>query len=121
MNTSFRLLRTLTMAMFAVLAANVFAQTPNPCVNDAPPASTAQPSPATKTADRKLARQVARALAHTRGLISGRILVKAHDGLVTLSGSVVDATQIPLAVEAAKQVAGVKDVDNQIRVSGAPL
>lgn len=74
-----------------------------------------------KAADRKLAHRVATALARTRGLNAARILVKARDGRVTLSGSVTDSEQIPLATDAARQVDGVKTVETLIRVSGPSL
>jgi hyperosmotically inducible protein len=74
-----------------------------------------------KAADRKLAHRVASALARTRGLNAARILVKARDGRVTLSGSVTDNEQIGLATDAAKQVDGVKMVETLVRVSGPSL
>lgn len=76
---------------------------------------------ASKAADKKLAHRVATALARTRGLNAARILVKARDGRVTLSGSVTDNEQIALATDAARQVDGVKTVETLVRVSGPSL
>jgi hyperosmotically inducible periplasmic protein len=119
MNTAFRTQRLLIVAIFATLGANVFAQTPDTTSASEPAGVSAATVQSTKVADRKLAHRVANGLARARGLNSARILVKARDGVVTLSGSVTDDVQIPLAVEAAKQVEGVRDVVNRIRVSGA--
>ncbi|WP_080427308.1 BON domain-containing protein [Burkholderia ubonensis] len=121
-----RLVMTL-VALLVATAAPAFAQ---------PPASTAV-SAAAATSDagvagaagsnrdaararrkmnRQLVRRVAAALARTRGLDSSRILIRASDGTVTLSGSVPDNVQIPLAVNAAQQVAGVTALRNQLRI-----
>ncbi|KWE67139.1 transporter [Burkholderia ubonensis] len=66
--------------------------------------------------NRQLVKRVAAALARTRGLDSSRILIRASDGTVTLAGSVPDNVQIPLAVNAAQQVAGVTALRNQLRI-----
>ncbi|CAE6881511.1 hypothetical protein R69749_07065 [Paraburkholderia domus] len=74
-----------------------------------------------KSADRKLAHQVSTALGRTRGLNATRIIVRVRDGNVTLSGSVPDAGQIPLAADAAQQVEGVKAVKNVLHISEQPM
>jgi osmotically-inducible protein OsmY len=79
------------------------------------------PAKASKAADRKLAHRISTALGRTRGLNAARILVRARDGHVTLSGSVTDNGQIALATDAARQVDGVKTVENLVRVSGAAM
>ncbi|KVD17980.1 BON domain-containing protein [Burkholderia ubonensis] len=66
--------------------------------------------------NRQLVKRVAAALARTRGLDSSRILIRASDGTVTLSGTVPDNVQIPLAVNAAQQVAGVTALRNLLRI-----
>ncbi|ORT88323.1 transporter [Burkholderia puraquae] len=71
---------------------------------------------ARRKSNRLLVKRVAAVLARTRGLDSTRILIRAGDGTVTLSGTVPDNVQIPLAVNAAQQVAGVTAVRNQLRV-----
>ncbi|MCA8092535.1 BON domain-containing protein [Burkholderia anthina] len=76
---------------------------------------------APKSADRKLAHQVATALGRTRGLNATRIVVRVRDGNVTLSGSVPDSEQIPLAVDAAQKVEGVKAVQSVLHISVQPL
>ncbi len=84
-------------------------------------ASTVATTKASKAADRKLAHRVATALERTRGLNPARILVKVRDGHVTLNGSVTDNEQVSLAADAAKQVDGVKTVENFVRVAGPSL
>ena len=49
------------------------------------------------------------------------LIVTARDGRITLSGAVNYNEQIPLAVDAARKVEGVIDVDNRIRATGASL
>ncbi|MFM0501400.1 BON domain-containing protein [Paraburkholderia caffeinilytica] len=116
-------LRALFAAALIAFAGNAMAQ-PAPAPADgmssasAPAVATAK---ATKAADRKLAHRVANALERTRGLNAARILVKARDGHVTLNGSVTDNEQVSLAADAARQVDGVKTVENFIRVSGPSL
>jgi hyperosmotically inducible protein len=118
MNASFRIPHTLVVAMLLTLTTHTFAQTQGAATGSVPAAST--PS-SVKAADRKLTHRVANMLARTRGLNAARILVKARGGQITLSGSVTDSAQIPLAVDAARQVEGVSHVENRIRVSGASL
>ncbi|WP_249193969.1 MULTISPECIES: BON domain-containing protein [Burkholderia cepacia complex] len=88
--------------------------------SDAGVAGTAAPNRDTARARRKsnrlLVKRVAAVLARTRGLDSSRILIRAADGTVTLSGTVTDNVQIPLAVNAAQQVTGVTAVRNQLRI-----
>lgn len=74
-----------------------------------------------KRADRKLAHRVETALARAHGLNVTRIFVKAHSGQITLSGSVPNNEQIPLAVNAAQRVDGVKEVKNLLRITPQAL
>ncbi|KWO10866.1 BON domain-containing protein [Burkholderia ubonensis] len=118
-----RLVMTL-VALLVATAVPAFAQ---------PPASTAVPAAAAtsdagvagsnrdaararRKMNRQLVKRVAAALARTRGLDSSRILIRASDGSVTLSGTVPDNVQIPLAVNAAQQVAGVTALRNLLRI-----
>ncbi|KAF1036477.1 BON domain-containing protein [Burkholderia sp. Ac-20384] len=85
------------------------------------PASTtvASGAPADKVRradDRRLTRRVSAALARTRGLNATRIVVRARSGVVTLRGGVSDGQQAAMAVEAARQVDGVTQVTNQLRL-----
>ncbi|SDC80133.1 BON domain-containing protein [Paraburkholderia lycopersici] len=83
------------------------------------PAAVSAPAQSRKEkrrADRALAKTVRRALVRVKGLDSGRIVVIAQGGAVTLGGSVPDAGQIDVAVAAAKGVNGVRDVTSSLSV-----
>jgi hyperosmotically inducible periplasmic protein len=69
---------------------------------------------AMKAANRKLRRDVLRALSKTQSLDSERILVRATGSAVTLSGTVPVADQIQKAGDAAQHVPGVASVSNRI-------
>ncbi|VWC63787.1 BON domain-containing protein [Burkholderia lata] len=79
-------------------------------------ASGASADQARRAEDRRLTRRVSAALALTRGLNATRILVRARSGVVTLRGGVSDGQQAAMAVEAARQVDGVTQVTNQLRL-----
>lgn len=69
-----------------------------------------------RRADHLLAKQIRKALVHAKGLDSGDVVVSAKGSVVTLGGSVPEASQIPLAVATAKEVKGVTEVHDAIRV-----
>ncbi|HVE10281.1 MAG TPA: BON domain-containing protein [Paraburkholderia sp.] len=80
-------------------------------------AATAAPAPSAKqmhAADRKLARDVRRAMAKAQGFDVSNVFVRARSGAVTLTGSVPEGDQIAQAGEIAKGVAGVKSVSNRV-------
>ncbi|WP_412529288.1 BON domain-containing protein [Burkholderia lata] len=79
-------------------------------------ASGASSDNASRAEDRRLTRRVSAALARTRGLNATRIVVRARSGVVTLRGGVSDGQQAAMAVEAARQVDGVTQVTNQLRL-----
>lgn len=79
-------------------------------------ASGASADKARRAEDRRLTRRVSAALARTRGLNATRIVVRARSGIVTLRGGVSDGQQAAMAVEAARQVDGVTQVTNQLRL-----
>ncbi|MBN3778650.1 BON domain-containing protein [Burkholderia sp. Ac-20345] len=83
------------------------------------PGSARQVAKEQRRADRKLATQVRRTLARFKGIDSTQIVVFAKQGAVTLTGSVPDASQITLAVDAARGVSGVISVDNALRIKAA--
>lgn len=115
-------LRTLFAAALIACAGNAMAQSASASADGVvPSASTAATTKASKAADRKLAHRVATALERTRGLNAARILVKVRDGHVTLNGSVTDNEQVSLAADAARQVDGIKTVENFVRVAGPSL
>jgi hyperosmotically inducible periplasmic protein len=85
------------------------------------PAAGSESAAQRKVADRQLKRRVIAALARTHDLDATRILVRAHDGTVTLAGSVADTSQVNLAAATASRVAGVVSVSNQLRIDSRPL
>ncbi|MEM5383630.1 BON domain-containing protein [Paraburkholderia phymatum] len=66
------------------------------------------------SADKKLARDVRKALAKTPNFNVSNVYVKARDGVVTLSGSVPDGPQIEQAADVTKGVPGVTSVSNHL-------
>jgi hyperosmotically inducible periplasmic protein len=71
---------------------------------------------AIRKANRLLSKQVHRALVKIKGLDSSAIVVIAKGSVITLGGSVPDASQIPLAVSAAQGVQGVSQVHNNLTI-----
>lgn len=118
MKRSLRLSTLAALALFALPGGYTSAQT---AASSAASSASPADAKAVRAANRKLAHRVETALARTRGLNSARIIVTARDGHVTLSGAVNYGEQIPLAVDAARKVEGVVDVDNRIRAAGASL
>ena len=113
-------IRLMTMAVVLVAASagqQVIAQPASAASNVA---SGAASDKATRAENRLLAKRVLKALARTRGLDSTGLFVKAVNGNVVLTGAVPDASQIPLAVESARRVDGVKTVRDDIRLQDRP-
>ena len=82
-------------------------------------AATENPAPSAKQvrkANRLLAKQVRSALVRVKGLDSSGITPIVKGSVVTLGGSVPDASQMPLAVSAAQGVAGVSEVHNSLTI-----
>jgi hyperosmotically inducible protein len=94
-----------------VLALNVYAQGSSASANTG-----ATAAPASKAANRALARKVHHAMARTRGLDPTHIYVKVLGGAVTLTGSAVSQDQIDQAGKAAQSVEGVTSVTNRLTV-----
>jgi osmotically-inducible protein OsmY len=104
------LLKALGIALCVATASSAYAQS-----SDAAAMAPAAPSAkATKSADRKLGLAVRKALSKAQGFDVSNVFVRSRGGVVTLSGSVPDGSQIPQAEEVAKNVAGVKSVNNKI-------
>jgi osmotically-inducible protein OsmY len=68
----------------------------------------------TKKADKALARDVRRALGHTRGLNAQGVRVTARQGAVTLSGTVRTVDEMNTAEHVARNVRGVQAVANKL-------
>ncbi|CAG4926935.1 BON domain-containing protein [Paraburkholderia gardini] len=72
---------------------------------------------AVKAADRALQKSVIRALSRTKGLRVATITVRAHNGVVTLEGTVPEQSQVGLATQVAEGVEGVTSVTNVLALS----
>ena len=79
-------------------------------------AATAKPTQSSKAANRKLAKDVRRALAHAKDVSVGNITVRAVSGAVTLAGTVPDEAQVDKATKITQGVAGVTSVRNALTV-----
>ncbi|WP_091784591.1 BON domain-containing protein [Paraburkholderia steynii] len=93
-----------------------YAQTPDGNVASITETASGPSAKVTHAENRRLQKAVVRSLSHTKGVSSGNILVVARSGVVTLAGSVPDAAQIALAVNAARRVDGVKEVKETLAV-----
>jgi hyperosmotically inducible periplasmic protein len=65
-------------------------------------------------ADKKLARDVRKALSNASNFNVSNVFVKAREGVVTLTGSVSDGLQIQQATEVTMGVPGVTSVSNHL-------
>ncbi|MFM0740418.1 BON domain-containing protein [Paraburkholderia fungorum] len=106
----------LAIAALAAYAQPVSNATSNASMRTPDVGASAPSAKAARAANRTLSKQVLKALAHTSHLDPSGIFVKASDGNVTLSGTVTDMAQIPLAVETARRVGGVKSVRDTLRL-----
>jgi hyperosmotically inducible protein len=102
-------------ALIVLASINAYAQ------GDAASPAEAQPSAKQVTkqahaADRALSKKVRGVLAKTKDLSVSSITVRAHNGDVTLAGSVPEQAQIDIATQAAQGVAGVKSVKNALTI-----
>ena len=91
----------------------------NVCAQDgSATASAASVAPATTPTDKQLAANVRQALraARKQGLKSTYIRVRAHNGVITLSGVVANENQIALATSVARGVSGVQSVTSKIEI-----
>lgn len=68
-------------------------------------------------ADNLLAAAVNRALVRDKGVRAGDVQVSVHDGVVTLTGTVPGNSSAERAERLARDVDGVKDVVNHLRIS----
>lgn len=102
-------------AAIVLACLDAFAQPATPAQAVSNPAQVAKDA---KADNRQLARDVRRALKDARhqGLRFRNITVRANSGVVSLSGSVPEASQVDLAVNTAKSVPGVQSVNNRLAV-----
>jgi hyperosmotically inducible protein len=104
-------LNLLVAAGCVALTSNVYAQASNAMpMAQSPAASSGKATPA----DKQLARDVRKALSKAPNFNVSNVYVKARGGVVTLSGSVPDGSQIGQAAEVAQAVPGVTSVSNYL-------
>jgi hyperosmotically inducible periplasmic protein len=111
---AFQAIKVIGGALIVVASLNAYAQSSDAAATDNAPAATS--TKATKAANRKLQRDVRRALSKTKNLSVANITVRARSGAVTLEGSVPEQPQIDLATQAAQGVAGVTSVKNALTI-----
>ncbi|MEX3633550.1 BON domain-containing protein [Paraburkholderia sp. BR14320] len=111
------LLKMLGIALCVATASSAYAQASDaqaPAATAAAPATTTQ---STRAADRKLGRDVRRALARAQGFNVSNVFVRARGGAVTLTGSVPESGMIQQAADVAKGVPGVTSVTNKLTLN----
>lgn len=107
---------TLSVAMSTIYADD---NTKYPDTNEVQPAQPSTHASARKTmkaADRKLSRDVRKAIAKGGEVDVSRLGVVAHTGKVTLVGSVPQSDQIDLATQRAQSVTGVTNVASRLTI-----
>lgn len=85
--------------------------------SSAPGMASTSDAKAVKAADRALQKSVVRALSKTKGIRAATITVRAHNGAVTLEGTVPEQAQMGIATQAAEGVEGVTSVKNALTLS----
>ncbi|GAB2904620.1 hypothetical protein GCM10027093_47840 [Paraburkholderia jirisanensis] len=108
------LLKVLVVSGCVAGASCVYAQSSDAAATSGDTAAAAPSAKQVRAADRKLARDVRRALAKAQGFDVSNVFVRARSGAITLTGSVPDGGQIQQAADVAKGVAGVKSVTNRV-------
>ncbi|WP_244832000.1 BON domain-containing protein [Caballeronia sp. TF1N1] len=105
-----------TLCGMALLSASMTGFAQNASDSGAMVASSAAPASNNKAANRKLAKDVRRALSRTKDVSVANINVRALNGVVTLAGTVPDESQIDKATKSAQGVAGVTSVKNALTI-----
>jgi hyperosmotically inducible periplasmic protein len=112
---AFQAIKVIGGALIVVASLNAYAQSSDAAATDTTQAAPSS-SKATKAANRKLQRDVRRALSKTKNLSVANITVRARSGAVTLEGSVPEQPQVDLATQAAQGVPGVTSVKNALTI-----
>jgi osmotically-inducible protein OsmY len=111
------LVKALGIALCVATASSAYAQASDAQEPAATAAAPATNTKATRAADRKLGRDVRRALARAQGFNVSNVFVRARSGAVTLSGSVPESGMIQQAGDVAKGVPGVTSVANKLTLN----
>ncbi|KVE42430.1 BON domain-containing protein [Burkholderia sp. BDU5] len=111
------------MIVAALVFGNAFAQASGAATEStgantpaATPSASKAAAKAARQSNRKLGYAVRKAISKVNGVNVSNVTVRAKGGVVTLEGSVPDASQIDKAVDAAKGVSGVASVNNKLSV-----
>jgi osmotically-inducible protein OsmY len=110
------LLKALGIAVCMATASSAYAQASDAMAPANQAAAPAANSKSAHQADRKLGRDVRRALARAQGFNVSNVFVRARGGAVTLTGSVPQGSMIQQAADVAKGVPGVTSVNNRITI-----
>ncbi|MGF6732372.1 hyperosmotically inducible protein [Paraburkholderia youngii] len=111
------LLKVLGIALCVATASSAYAQASDPQAPTATAAAPATTTQSTRAADRKLGRDVRRALSRAQGFNVSNVFVRARGGAVTLTGSVPESGMIQQAADVAKGVPGVTSVTNKLTLN----
>ncbi|WP_245841207.1 BON domain-containing protein [Paraburkholderia ribeironis] len=108
----------MTSVVIAICANSAHAQTSGgtPTEAAAQNPSVGARSSSNNRSDSTIVRDVRRAFTRTTGLNSANIHVQARHGVVTLTGTVPQRSQIQRAGNAARSVRGVRSVSNRLTV-----
>jgi hyperosmotically inducible protein len=110
-NGTGRILGAMVAVTLATCATYASAQTPGGMPAQSQPIAAQQ-----NRSDTQLVRDVRRAFTRATGLNSAAIHVNARHGVVTLTGTVPQRSQIERAGNAARSVRGVRSVSNRLTV-----
>lgn len=110
------LLKAIGIAVCVATASSAYAQASDAMAPADQAAAPAANSKSVRQADRKLGRDVRRALAKTQGFNVSNVFVRARGGAVTLTGSVPQGSMIQQAADVAKGVPGVSSVNNKLTI-----
>ena len=105
-------------ALIVLASLNAYSQASDTGADMSTQPSAKQQHKAMKKADRALARKVRGALAKAKGVSAANIIVRANasTGDVWLEGSVPEQPQVDQATQTAQNVAGVKNVKNDLTI-----
>jgi hyperosmotically inducible periplasmic protein len=105
-----------TLCGCALLSASMTGFARNASDSGAMAIQSSGPASNSKAANRKLAKDVRRALSRAKDISVANINVRAVNGVVTLAGTVPDGSQIDKATKGAQGVSGVTAVKNSLTI-----
>lgn len=105
----------ISVVVLALACANAVAQPASESIVDGTTQRSQRPTNE-KAVDRKIQKDVRRALSKDMGVAGGNIVIRANGGNVTLSGTVSDEVQREKASQIAHQISGVGSVKNLLTI-----